>query len=153
MSRSAQADQTGHEPHVGVLFHVAHRAVEQRVMARLREAGHDATLAQARLFARIDPEGTRLTVLAESAQVTKQTAGFLVDQLERAGYVERVADPTDARARLVRISDKGLEAQHLAREVEAEITEEWTRHLGRQRMIELRRTMERLREITDPYLS
>jgi DNA-binding MarR family transcriptional regulator len=151
VSSVPEAGQTADVPHVAVLFFVAHRAVEQRVMQALREAGHEATLAQARLFARIDPEGTRLTDLAESAQVTKQTAGFLVDQLERAGYVERVADPTDARARLVRISVKGREAQDLARQVEAEITQEWTRHLGARRMAQLRSTMELLREITDPY--
>ena len=140
------------EPHVAVLFFVAQRAVEQRVLARLREAGFETTLAQGRLAARIGPHGTRLTELAESAQVTKQTAGHLVDQLEAAGYVERVPDPTDARARLVRIAAKGLEVQAVAREVEDEITQEWTRHLGRRDMAELRRIMDRLREITDPYV-
>ena len=39
-------------------------------------------------------EGSRLTDLAAQAQVTKQTAGELVDQLERRGYVERVPDPS-----------------------------------------------------------
>jgi len=140
------------QPHVGVLFFVAHRAVEQRVLATLRDAGFEVSLAQGRLFARIGPDGTRLTELAESAQVTKQTAGFLVDQLERGGYVERVADPTDARARLVRISARGSEAQAIARKVEAQVAEEWTDHLGRPDMDELRRIMDRLREITDPYL-
>lgn len=139
------------EPHVAVLFFVAHRAVEQRVFAALREAGHDLTLAQGRLCARIGPDGTRLTDLAESAQVTKQTAGALVDQLEGRGFVERVPDPTDARARLVRLGPQGRAAQALAREMEARVTDEWTRHLGSGEMRRLRRTMERLREITDPY--
>ena len=138
--------------HVAVLFFVAHRAVEQRVLSALRAAGFEATLAQGRLFARIGPEGNRLTQLAESAQVTKQTAGFLVDQLEAAGYVERVPDPTDARARLVRIAPHGREAQELAREVEARITKEWTDYLGEQDMKDLRRIMQRLQQITDPYL-
>jgi DNA-binding MarR family transcriptional regulator len=138
--------------HVAVLFFVAHRAVEQRVLSALRAAGFEATLAQGRLFARIGPKGNRLTQLAESAQVTKQTAGFLVDQLEAAGYVERVPDPTDARARLVRIAPHGREAQELAREVEAQITKEWTDYLGEQDMKDLRRIMERLQQITDPYV-
>jgi DNA-binding MarR family transcriptional regulator len=139
------------EPHVAVLFFVAHRAVEQRVVRAVQEAGHDITLAQGRLAARIGEDGTRLTELAESAQVTKQTAGSLVDQLERRGYVERVPDPTDARARLVRLSSKGREVQALARVVEDEVTAEWTRHLGEPEMRRLRRAMDRLREITDPY--
>ena len=140
------------EPHLAVHFFVAHRAVEQRVLAALQEAGHEMTLAQGRLCARIGPDGTRLTELAESAQVTKQTAGALVDQLERRGYVERVPDPTDARARLVRLGRRGQEAQALARGVEQRMTAEWTRHLGVGEMRELRRHMEHLREITDPYL-
>jgi len=135
-----------------VWFYVAHRSVEQRVLAALHAAGHEVTLAQARLFARIPEEGIRLTELAESAQVTKQTAGFLVDQLQAAGYVERVPDPTDARARLVRIAPRGAMAQSLAREVEAQITDEWTEHLGARDIAQLRRIMERLREITDPFV-
>ena len=85
------------------------------------------------------------------AQVTKQSAGFLVDQLERAGYVERVPDPTDARARLVRISERGRAAQACAREMEQQLEAEFEAHLGPRRMRELRRSLESLREITDPY--
>jgi DNA-binding MarR family transcriptional regulator len=50
----------------------------------------DMTIAQGRLMMGIDTEGTRLSVLADRAQIGKQTATALVDQLERAGYVERV---------------------------------------------------------------
>ena len=139
------------QPNVGVLFFVAYRAMEQRIFEALQADGLEATLAQGRVFARIDPGGTRLTDLAERAQVTKQTASFLVDQLERAGYVERAPDPRDARARLVRIAERGHQARARAQEVEEEIEAEWTRHLGAREMDQLRRTMHRLREITDPY--
>jgi DNA-binding MarR family transcriptional regulator len=50
--------------------------------------------------------GTRVSDLAEQARVTKQSAGFLVEQLETAGYVERVPDPADRRARLVRLTSR-----------------------------------------------
>ena len=147
MSTVEQTD----EPPVAVLFFVAHRAVEQRVFTALRTAGFEATLAQGRLFARVAEGGSRLTQLAESAQITKQTAQYLVDQLGALGYLERVPDPTDARARLVRIAPRGREAQQLARTVEAEVTEEWVQHLGCSDFAELRRIMGRLREVTDPY--
>jgi DNA-binding MarR family transcriptional regulator len=150
MSRAVQPPAP--EPHVAVLFFVAHRAVEQRVFTALQAAGFEATLAQGRLFARIPQDGIRLTDLAESAQITKQTAGFLVDQLEAAGYVQRCPDPTDARARLVRIAPRGRQAQAFARGIETQITDEWTQHLGLHDMAQLRRIMDRLREITDPYL-
>ncbi|MEU8237419.1 MarR family transcriptional regulator [Actinoplanes missouriensis] len=97
------------------------------------------------------PDGTRLGDLAEQAQVTKQTAGFLVDQLERAGYVERVPDPSDARARLVRVAGRGRAVLPVAAAVVAEVEQEWADHLGKRRMTALRDTLVRLREITDPY--
>ena len=92
---------------VGVLLFLPYRAMEARVFAGLAEAGFDYfSPAQARVFQRIAADGSRVTDLAEQAGVTKQTAGFLVDQLERAGYVERDPDPADGRARLVRITER-----------------------------------------------
>lgn len=104
-----------------------------------------------KLMQRIGADGTRLTELAEQAQVTKQTAGFLVDQLEKAGCVERVPDPTDKRARLVRIAERGKRAIPIAQATVAEIEAEWETHLGAARMAQLRQALTELREITDPY--
>ena len=140
------------ELNLGVLCFIAYRAMEARVLEALATAGFDdLTSAQGRVFARMSPEGTRVTDLAESARVTKQTASFLVDQLERAGYVRRVPDPDDARARLVRIADRGQAAVAVARVAEAEVEAEWTEHLGRPAARQLRQALTRLREITDPY--
>ena len=143
---------TQDEPNLGVLLFVAYRAMESRVLDAVAAAGFDdITLAQARVFQRIGPGGTRLSELAAAAQVTKQTAGFLVDQLERAGYVERVPDPTDARARLVRIGPRGAAAAPVAAAALAEVEAEWAAHLGVTAMSQLRRALGRLREITDPF--
>ena len=137
---------------VGLLLYIPYRAMEARVFEAMAAAGFDDfTPAQARVFQRIAPEGSRLTDLAEQAQITKQSAGFLVDQLERAGYVERVPDPRDARARLVRIAERGAKAIPLAAAVVAEVEAEWTAHLGARRMSHLRGILTQLREITDPY--
>ncbi|PZT68520.1 MarR family transcriptional regulator [Streptomyces sp. SW4] len=136
----------------GVLLFLPYRALENRVFAALAEAGFDDfTPAQARVLQRIGPSGTRLTELAEQAQVTKQTAGFLVDQLQKAGYVTRVADPADRRARLVCLSARALAAKEVADAVVAEVEREWAAHLGRRRMAQLREALIRLREITDPW--
>src|SRR4051794_16931374 len=126
--------------------------MEARVHEVLLAQGFDdITLAQARVAQRISERGNRVTDLAEQARVTKQTASHLVEQLERAGYVERVPDPTDARARLVRMAARGRAAVSAAREVEQVMEAEWTAHLGRRRTRELREALELLREITDPY--
>jgi DNA-binding MarR family transcriptional regulator len=140
------------ELNTGLLLYIPYRAMEARVFKAMAAAGYDDfTPAQARVFQRIAPGGSRLTDLAEQASITKQSAGFLVDQLERAGYVERIPDPSDARARLVRITERGRQTLPLAATVVAEVETEWTEHLGKRRMGQLREILTRLREITDPY--
>jgi DNA-binding MarR family transcriptional regulator len=140
------------ELNTGLLLYIPYRSLENRVFDALAKAGYDdITVAQMKIMQRIGPDGTRLTDLAEQAQVTKQTAGFLVDQLERAGWVERAPDPTDKRARLVRIAARGKQAIPIADAAVAEVEAEWEAHLGARRMAQLRRTLTKLREITDPY--
>lgn len=137
---------------IGVLLFIPYRAMEAATMDGLARAGFtDMTLAQARIAARIDPEGSRVTRLAEAAQVTKQTAGFLVEQLERAGYVERVPDPTDGRARLVKLAPRGHAAREQVLPALAEAEAQWLAHIGPERMAQLRETLTMLREITDPF--
>lgn len=137
---------------IGLLCFIVQRAMEDRVLADLAAAGYDdVTIAQGRVLARVDAKGTRLSDLAERARVTRQTATFMVDHLERAGYVRRVPDPSDARARLVVFAERGLAAQEVARRTEAVVQEEWTRHLGRRATARLHELLSRLREITDPY--
>jgi DNA-binding MarR family transcriptional regulator len=146
------AEGTEERQNLGLLCFYPLRAMEARLLAELAAAGYgDITAAQGRIAARIGPAGTRLTDLAEQALVTKQTAGHLVDQLERAGYVRRSPDPTDGRARLIQMAERGQEVVALARKVESEVEAEWTAHLGQEAAAQLRAALERLREITDPY--
>jgi DNA-binding MarR family transcriptional regulator len=103
------------------------------------------------------PQGVRTrpspepSELAQTAQVSKQTVGSVVDQLERAGYVKRIPDPTDARARLVLVTDLGRQLVESTLPVVREIERAWQVHLGAARTRELRRSLEALREITDPF--
>lgn len=121
-------------------------------MAALADGGaDDVTLAQSRLLQRMSADGIRLTELAEQSGVTKQTAGALVDQLERSGYVTRTPDPTDARARLVALSNKGIQLCGAAAAEVAAIEREWRKHLGDKAYEQLRASLIVLREVTDPY--
>lgn len=135
-----------------LLMFIASRYAAERIFTAVQDAGfRDATLAQSRLMMGIDEGGTRLSVLAARAQVAKQTATHLVDKLERAGYVERVPDPSDGRARLVRMTARAREVLPLARAEEERIEAEWREHLGTEGMAQLRRHLTALREVTDPY--
>lgn len=137
---------------VGVHLFVVHRALEARAYDAAVAAGaDDLTVAQARLLARVGEEGTRLVELADRARVTKQTAGHLVDQLERHGYVERIPDPTDGRARLVCLTER---SRAIVPRADAEVVralEEWRDHLGEREMEQFVASLARLAAITDPF--
>ena len=60
-------------------------------------------------------------------------------------------DPTERRARLVVIAERGLAAVEVALRTEAAVQAEWTRYLGRRATAQLHQTLTHLREITDPY--
>lgn len=149
---AAEVEAQAADMNVGVLLFIPYRAMESRVFAALASAGFDDfTPAQARVMQRIGPDGTRLTELAEAAQVTKQTASFLVDQLERTGYVRRGPDPRDGRARLVHVGERGAAARPVAEQAVAEVEAEWRADLGERRWRQLREALIQLRELTDPY--
>jgi DNA-binding MarR family transcriptional regulator len=136
---------------LGLLLFIPYRFMESAVLDHLRACGHDLPLNQARVFQRIAPEGSRLGQLAAAAQLSKQTVGSIVDELERSGYVERVPDPTDARARLVRLTSDGRRLVELSAPVVRDIEATWEAHLGPARTRELRRSLAALCAITDPF--
>jgi DNA-binding MarR family transcriptional regulator len=68
----------------------------------------------------------------------------LVAHLERLGYVERIPDPSDRRAKLVRATSRGRELYAIAREVVGELEAEWTGRLGKAKMDRLRELLEEL---------
>ena len=137
---------------LGILLFVANRALEQRAFDAVVAAGiTDITLAQARIAARIAPDGSRVSDLAEQARVTKQSAASLVEQLEKGEYVERVPDPTDGRARLVRLTPR---LQRVAKVADAEVARvlaEWADQVGGDRLQQLHEILRELRAITDPW--
>jgi DNA-binding MarR family transcriptional regulator len=98
------------------------------------------------VFAYLDKEGTQVSELARRAQITKQSMAELVAHLERHGYVERVPDPADRRAKLVRATPRGREVYAIARETIADIEREWTARLGATKMRQLRALLAELND-------
>lgn len=139
------------ERNLGLLLFIPYRFMESAVMAALKSAGHDLSLSQARVFQRINPEGSRPVELAEAAQMSKQTLSSIVDQLEQSGYVRRLRDPQDARARLVSITPKGQELIDASIPVVRDIETAWEAHLGKVRTRQLRVTLAELCAITDQH--
>ena len=137
---------------LGVALFIPYRYTEDRMFQALQDAGfNDWTLAQCRVFQRIALDGSRLTDLADQAQMTKQSASVMVDQLESLGYVRRVPDPADGRARLIVIEQRGRRAVEVAKATRDEILAEWKEYLGTRNFTLLQQILDQLREITDPY--
>lgn len=80
-----------------------------RIVDGVVGAGFPQKPSHSAVFAQIRSEGSRLTELAHGANMTPQSMGQLVDELEDLGYVEREADPTDRRAKLVVLTPLGQE--------------------------------------------
>ncbi len=114
---------------------------------RFAERGHpDVRAPHGNVLQFLDDRGTRVSVLAERAQITKQSMAELVAHLERHGYVERVPDPADRRAKLVRATARGREVFRIAREFVAELEQRWTERLGEEKMRRLRELLVELNE-------
>ncbi len=134
-----------HETTLSYLLRVAHTALNREVFKRLAERGvADVDVASRHVFPHLRPGGTRLTEIAERADLTKQAVGYLVDALEARGYVERVPDPTDRRAKLVRWTARGLEQDRIAMESFAETERRWAEVIGADDIAKLREVLERL---------
>jgi len=110
---------------IQLLFKAA-RLLNERAIATARaKTGAPLRTAHTTLLPHIDYTGTRLTELASRLGVTKQAAGQLVDELVELGQLERVPDPKDARAKLIRFSERGkqgiLEGLAILRSLEVEL--------------------------------
>src|SRR3954454_3150865 len=90
------------------LLQLSHDVIERELFPRLHAAGYtELRPGHACVFGGITPEGDRLTALAARAALTKQAVGEVVSDLEKLGYVERVADPDDGRAKIIRLTRRG----------------------------------------------
>ena len=112
---------------------------------RLREEGFDGIrYRHGSVFRHIEPDGSRLTALAERSGLTKQAIAEVVDELERLGLVERAADPYDRRAKIIRLTARGTEGQIAAARILRDIEQQWARSLGQDRIALLHRTIEEI---------
>ena len=122
----------------------AHKVLNERIRQGVVAAGHPIRAAHAAVFVTIDREGSRLTRLAERAAMTPQAMGELVDDLVARGYLERVPDPADRRAKLIMLTDLGFQALQAAFDTILEIEAELRAELGAGGLTKLQRGLRRL---------
>lgn len=96
------------------------------------------------VFRFVGGSGMRLTLLAEMAGMTKQSVGEVVDDLVARGYVKRIADPEDKRAKLICLTARGERAQATGRALFAKVEEQWKERYGERRLQQLRKLLEEI---------
>lgn len=139
------------EPPFAPLVPLTHRTVDAAIQRGLNDRGFDVRTAHSAVLANIDiATGTRATVLAERATVTKQAIGEVVDDLEARGYVKRVPDPADRRAKLIKLTRKGHKAISAAFEVIGSIEEATLNAVGVKDVQTARRVLETMIELCSP---
>jgi DNA-binding MarR family transcriptional regulator len=112
----------------------------------------DMRPAHLQVFGSIKAEGTRLTDLAEWTNMGRSSMAELIDDLEAKGYVERRPDPSDGRAKLVCLTERGWEATRAGRKVIEKIEADYAQRIGRERFEGMCETLEDLLRELDPSI-
>jgi len=124
---------------MGLLLKLPYVALERHLTRRLHELGFaELRPAHFAVFQSLLPQGSRLTDLAERAGMTKQSMGYLVDYLEQHGYLQRVPDPHDQRAQLIRITARSRKLDEAVETVLNELHDDWAARVGRAKFNQLR---------------
>jgi DNA-binding MarR family transcriptional regulator len=121
------------------------RQMQDELHGRLAKLGYEEIRpSHGCVFGNMRPHGVRLTDISERARITKQSVGEIVTDLEQLGYVERIPDPEDRRAKLVRLTARGQEVQEAAWATFDEIEAEWGERIGKKKVAALRAALEEL---------
>src|SRR5919109_1566067 len=132
-------------PLIGLLLRLVYQHYAQDIDAALRAAGFDDIRpAAANVFPFVPPEGITVSELAELARVRKQTMAQAVDQLERTGYVERRANPSDRRSQLVFVTERGAGVPPVTHAAATRVEQRWAELLSPRELEALRSTLLRL---------
>lgn len=146
MNASESSRKLQEERLVGALLRVPYYTVTQRVYETLIAAGFDdITPAHLIVFQNIDEKkGSRLTELAHKSNMTKQSMGYLVNNLKACGYLEDIPDPRDGRARRLCLTTRGTALVQLAIETVRTIEADWTELIGKDQMQTLKQILKEL---------
>jgi DNA-binding MarR family transcriptional regulator len=103
------------------------------------------------VFRYMEGKGLRLTDIAERANMTKQSVGEIVDDLVARGYVKRIPDPDDRRAKLICLTARGERAQDHGRHLFIAMEKRLGERYGRERIAQLRALLEEIVATEAPF--
>ena len=130
---------SGRPMQIGLLLKLPYIEMERHLSRRLHELGFaEVRPAHFAVFQALTADGSRLTDLAERAGMTKQSMGYLVDYLEQHGYLQRLPDPADQRAQIIRATPRARKLDDAVEAVLEELHEAWAGRIGKAKFKKLR---------------
>jgi DNA-binding MarR family transcriptional regulator len=133
------------KPTVPALVNLVAASGAPHLRAAFAAAGLDGIRpAQAVALVPLVAGGLHASDLADRLRVSRQAVAQAIAALERHGYVTRVPDPVDARARIIELTPHGRQALRVMRSNAVDLEKRWEQVLGRQRLGQLRETLQML---------
>ena len=118
-------------PSVVGRLRLAYDLGRDEMLARIHAAGHaDVTAAMIALFRFAGVDRRRPGEIAATARLSKQATNDLLRELEGLGYIERHPDPTDGRARIVRLTKRGRALDSAVWAAGAQVEQAWRERFG-----------------------
>lgn len=140
-----ESQASAREPLIGALLRFCWQAARTRIQRDLIAAGFgDISPAHLAVFQYPSPRGVRVTALAERAGMSRQAITYLIRELEAKGYLERHPDPSDRRATLVQLTERGEAAIREIRDSVMRLEDDWEDELGSVRFTQFRSTLRTL---------
>ena len=135
-------------PLIGALLRMPVDVVRQRMLERLHEHGFDDLVgAHLGVLQYPGPQGLRPSDLATQLRMSRQALNYLLGELERLGYIERLPDPDDRRSRRIALTPRCEAAAYVMRDAVLEIEQEWTKRLGQRKFEQLRALLLELNQL------
>lgn len=129
-------------PPLARLFSIAYRSLVDGLHEELRARGwDDVRPAYGFVLLATRDAPTTVTGLTALLGTTKQATSKLVDNMEAAGYVRRVAADGDGRRRPVHLTGRGAELLATVEEIYGELESAWADAIGAKAVERLRRDL------------
>jgi DNA-binding MarR family transcriptional regulator len=124
---------------IGALLRMPAEAVRRRMLEHLRARGFDGLeAAHLNVFQYPGPEGARPSELAAELGMSKQALNYMLGELERLGYLERLPDPEDTRSKRIALTARGTAAVKTMLDAVRAVEHDWRRELGAKEFEQLR---------------
>ena len=137
---------------VVLLEHVMHR-LRAELYTLSDQAFPGLRMRHYRTLSFLPADGARLTQLTAVSGLTKQAMAQALRPLEEGGYVEVLPDPGDRRARVVRLTDRGREANDAVRVLLAQVERDWAARVGAERYAVARSVLEEMVPTSAPLVA